>query len=137
MGSSGKSITSSLLTNVLLSHATENPADAPSQGIYRATHLFLSSSLLSKSLALSPPMNLESRHTDLALNSTKNQKELHSTSPLLLNCAQPLLKQPAILNQEIFPSNPRNAKPTAYAPHLTPAPSPLCPHCLAYDHLCL
>ena len=27
------------------------------------------------------------------------------------------------------------AKPTAYAPHLTPVPSPLRPHCLARDRL--
>jgi hypothetical protein len=71
------------------------------------------------------------------LNPTKSQSEASSTLPSGMSRSHPLPIHSANLDPATLHHSSGTARPTAYAPHLMPIPSPLRPHCLARDHLCL
>ena len=145
--SSGESTTSSLLANALLSHATSQARRTQQMPLPGAsTHRILSSSLLSKSQVLydtssqTLTVNLPHASSSLKLlgstpSPTQSQNGIPDTPPIVTNRARPLLIHMTDSGPATLHHNPRMPKPTAYAPNLTPIPSPLRPHCLARDRL--
>jgi hypothetical protein len=113
-----------------------------------STLLVLSSSLLSQSqkisnlssqtlTALPSPVNFSSKLVVLNPSPSKNQSETQDTLYNITNCALLLLVLPTDSSSMTPHINLGMARPTTYAPHLTPFPSPLYPHCLARNCLCL
>ena len=135
--------------NALLLHITSQarkiqPMPPPKASIY---HL-LSSSLMSQSQMLfdglsstltvsCPPMSLNSETKVSVSSPTQSQKEIPTNPLIITKWVWPLLVQPVESKPAIACQDSVAARPSTYAPHLTLAPSPLCPHCLAHDHLCL
>lgn len=111
-----------------------------------STHRLLSSSLISQSRivyntsSLTTTVDLptavsSSKLTSPTLGPTQNQSEISNTLPVVTNRVRPLLTPSTNSDPTILHHEPGIARPTAYAPHLTPIPSPLRPHCLARDRL--
>jgi hypothetical protein len=144
-----KSMTSLLLTNALISHTMLPAKKTQQMPLPKAsTYHFLSSFLLSQSQMIygtssqtltvpSPPASLSSEPMDLAPILTQSPSRTLDSPPSVVNQARPLLIQPMDLNSTTFFFNLSSARPSAYAPHLAPISSPLCPYCLAQDRLCL
>src|SRR5271156_3587586 len=141
-GSSGASMTSRLLTDALLSHATlpvvktqqmAPPEDSTLRLLVSSQHAV--SPTLSGNLSSilttnpSPPdMGLDWAGLSIAASpiaASPTHRVSHSTNPRCLVEPQPIT--PAV---RLRPS-----KPSAYQPSISPIPSPLRPHCLAQDRL--
>jgi hypothetical protein len=69
------------------------------------------------------------------LGPTQSQSEVSNTPPVVTNRVRPLLTHSTNEDPTTLRHEPETARPTAYAPHLTPVPSPLRLHCLARDRL--
>lgn len=144
---SGGSTTSSLLTSALLSHAMLQVRKTQQMPLQEASTLhLLSSSLLSQSHMSS---NASSQTSTVSCLLTKLSSELMDSIPCLnqnldetlsvplaiTNRVRPLTFPPATSDPAVLPRSSSSPRPSAYAPHLTPIPSPFRPHCLARDRL--
>jgi hypothetical protein len=144
---SGKSMTFSMLMNALLLHVMSQVKKNQQMTLPGASTLHvLSSSLLSQSqmssenmlqtsTAHSHPLSSNSEPITAVSSLNQNLHKTPSGPPIITNQVRPLTV-PSTHSDSMDPlRNPSTSRPSAYAPHLTPVPSPLHPHCLACDRL--
>ena len=137
--SSVASITSQILTNALLLHAT-SPAEKTQQMRPQedSTHLLLTSSQLSAFQTLSGNLSQMSTSSNQPPVESSPSVEAPTTPNSCFTQVTSRVRN-GITTVDTprlaVPLRTRSSRPSAYSPNLSPQPSPLRPHCLARDRI--